>query len=33
MLSPSDAAVAFFFPVLAGNVLGGTAIFPLLAFG
>lgn len=28
-----DAAFRFFLPVLAGNILGGTAIFALLAFG
>lgn len=28
-----DAAIGFFFPVLLGNILGGTAIFALLAFG
>jgi formate/nitrite transporter FocA (FNT family) len=33
MLSPSDALFDFFLPVLAGNILGGTAIFALLAFG
>lgn len=33
MLSPSDAAFNFFLPVLAGNVVGGTVIFALLAFG
>lgn len=29
----SDAILEFFLPVLAGNVLGGTAIFAMLAFG
>lgn len=33
MLSISDAVFSFFLPVLAGNILGGTAIFALLAFG
>ena len=33
LLSPSDALFDFFIPVLAGNVLGGTAIFALLSFG
>lgn len=33
MLSPWDAVFGFFVPVLAGNVLGGTLIFALLAFG
>lgn len=33
LLSPSDAVFRFFLPVLAGNVLGGTLIFALLAFG
>lgn len=33
MLSVPDALFSFFIPVLAGNVLGGTAIFALLAFG
>jgi len=28
-----DALVAFFLPVLAGNIVGGTAIFALLAYG
>ncbi len=32
-LGLSTAIGAFFLPVLAGNVLGGTAIFALLAFG
>lgn len=33
-LLPLDQAImGFFLPVLAGNVLGGTAIFALLAFG
>ncbi|SFS05105.1 formate/nitrite transporter family protein [Yoonia litorea] len=33
LLPLSDALFSFFLPVLAGNVLGGTAIFALLAFG
>jgi formate/nitrite transporter FocA (FNT family) len=33
LLSPADALFGFFLPVLAGNVLGGTLIFALLAFG
>jgi formate/nitrite transporter FocA (FNT family) len=33
MLQPYGAVFGFFLPVLAGNVLGGTAIFALLAFG
>ncbi len=33
LLSPFDALFRFFLPVLAGNVLGGTLIFALLAFG
>ena len=33
MLPISDALFGFFLPVLAGNVLGGTLIFTLLAFG
>jgi len=33
MLPVGDAIFGFFLPVLAGNVLGGTAIFALLAFG
>ena len=33
LLSPSEAVVNFFLPVLAGNIVGGTAIFALLAFG
>ncbi|MDF0599404.1 formate/nitrite transporter family protein [Psychromarinibacter sp. C21-152] len=32
-LSPSEAAFRFFLPVLAGNIVGGTAIFSLLAWG
>jgi len=32
-LSLQDAAGNFFLPVLAGNVIGGTAIFTLLAWG
>jgi len=32
-LPVSQALGSFFLPVLAGNVLGGTAIFALLAFG
>lgn len=33
LLSFSDAMFGFFLPVLAGNILGGTAIFALIAFG
>jgi len=33
MLTPFDGIFDFFLPVLAGNILGGTAIFALLAFG
>ncbi|EBA11145.1 formate/nitrite transporter family protein [Roseobacter sp. CCS2] len=33
MLPFSDALFGFFLPVLAGNILGGTVIFALLAFG
>lgn len=33
LLTPSDAVFSFFLPVLAGNILGGTVIFALLAFG
>ncbi|RLJ51647.1 formate/nitrite transporter FocA (FNT family) [Litoreibacter meonggei] len=33
LLPPHDAIFGFFLPVLAGNILGGTAIFALLAFG
>ncbi len=33
MLSISDGVFGFFLPVLAGNILGGTVIFALLAFG
>lgn len=33
LLPVSDAVFGFFLPVLAGNVLGGTLIFALLAFG
>ena len=33
MLPLGDAVFGFFLPVLAGNILGGTAIFALLAFG
>lgn len=33
LLPMADAVFGFFLPVLAGNVLGGTAIFALLAFG
>lgn len=32
-LEPWGAILAFFLPVLAGNVIGGTAIFTLLAWG
>jgi len=32
-LAPLTALFTFFLPVLAGNILGGTAIFALLAFG
>ncbi|MDC0116017.1 formate/nitrite transporter family protein [Octadecabacter sp.] len=33
LLSLPDALFGFFIPVLAGNILGGTMIFALLAFG
>lgn len=33
MLPLSEALFSFFLPVLAGNILGGTLIFALLAFG
>ncbi len=33
LLSPFDAVFRFFLPVLAGNIVGGTVIFALLAFG
>lgn len=33
MLPLGDAVFGFFLPVLAGNVLGGTLIFAMLAFG
>jgi formate/nitrite transporter FocA (FNT family) len=33
MLPFGDAVFGFFLPVLAGNILGGTMIFALLAFG
>jgi formate/nitrite transporter FocA (FNT family) len=33
MLPIHDAVFGFFLPVLAGNVLGGTVIFAMLAFG
>lgn len=33
LLPVNDAVFGFFLPVLAGNVLGGTVIFALLAFG
>lgn len=33
MMSPYPAVFGFFLPVLAGHILGGTAIFALLAFG
>nr|WP_224825153.1 formate/nitrite transporter family protein [Cognatishimia sp. MH4019] len=32
-LSFADAMTRFFLPVLAGNVIGGTAIFSLMAYG
>lgn len=32
-LAITDAVFGFFLPVLAGNILGGTVIFTLLAFG
>ena len=32
-LGLADAAFGFFLPVLAGNVVGGTAIFALLVWG
>ena len=33
LLPLSDAVFGFFLPVLAGNIMGGTMIFALLAFG
>ncbi len=33
LLSPVDALLNAFIPVLLGNIVGGTAIFTLLAFG
>lgn len=33
MLSPIEGLFRFFIPVLAGNIVGGTVIFALLAFG
>lgn len=33
LLTVSDGLFNFFLPVLAGNILGGTAIFALLSFG
>jgi len=32
-LGAADATLRFFLPVLAGNVIGGTAVFTLLAWG
>jgi formate/nitrite transporter FocA (FNT family) len=32
-LSPDAAILTFFLPVLAGNIVGGTAVFGLLAWG
>jgi formate/nitrite transporter FocA (FNT family) len=32
-LSPGAMAAQFFLPVLAGNTVGGTVLFALLAFG
>lgn len=33
LLPLNEAVFGFFLPVLAGNILGGTLIFALLAFG
>ncbi|MEL6609066.1 MAG: formate/nitrite transporter family protein [Pseudomonadota bacterium] len=33
MLAPWDALTQFFVPVLAGNIVGGTIIFTLMAYG
>ncbi|MFC3616013.1 formate/nitrite transporter family protein [Lutimaribacter marinistellae] len=33
MLQPREAVFSFFLPVLAGNVVGGTAVFAMLAWG
>ena len=33
LLPLDEALFGFFLPVLAGNILGGTVIFSLLAFG
>lgn len=33
LMTPSLALTQFFLPVLAGNIVGGTVIFALLAFG
>ncbi|WP_107844358.1 formate/nitrite transporter family protein [Litoreibacter ponti] len=33
LLTPLDGLLQFFLPVLAGNIVGGTVIFTLLAFG
>lgn len=32
-LTPGNAILTFFLPVLAGNIVGGTAVFGLLAWG
>ncbi|MCG6883673.1 MAG: formate/nitrite transporter family protein [Silicimonas sp.] len=32
-LSPGPALFSFFLPVLAGNIVGGTAIFTMIAYG
>jgi formate/nitrite transporter FocA (FNT family) len=32
-LSPLSAAAGFFFPVLAGNIVGGSLVFSLIAWG
>lgn len=33
LLGPRDALLGFFLPVLAGNIVGGTVIFSLMAWG
>ena len=32
-LGPIDAVTGFFLPVLGGNIIGGTVIFTLVAWG
>ena len=33
LLGPTEAIFGFFIPVLAGNIVGGTAVFALIAWG